>query len=214
MALTIIDPASSWFEIVELPLVRWLKTNMVNGKESSIIEAMFKKSSVCIAQLVNPWCLYLIYNNGSEFKLNFKYLCDLYGIKGKPTTIKNPQANAILEHVHQVLVQMLCTAELNMAESVILDDADIFLDIAAWAICSTYHTDIKASPGTAIFGCNMLFDIPFVANWNEIGDYRQHQTNLNGAHKNRMRINYDYKIDKKVLVKHDGILHKAESPYG
>ncbi len=33
MALTMIDPASSWFEIVELPLVKWLTTMKVNSKE-------------------------------------------------------------------------------------------------------------------------------------------------------------------------------------
>jgi hypothetical protein len=39
MALTMIDPATSWFEVVELPLVRHLNTPMtVNGKESSIVE--------------------------------------------------------------------------------------------------------------------------------------------------------------------------------
>ncbi len=32
MALTMIDPASSWFEIVELPLVSRLTTTLVNGK--------------------------------------------------------------------------------------------------------------------------------------------------------------------------------------
>ncbi len=32
--------------------------------------------------------------------------------------VKNPQANGILERVHQVLGQMLCTAELDMANSV------------------------------------------------------------------------------------------------
>ncbi len=41
MALTMIDPASSWFEVVELPLVRRLKTITVNGKESSIVEKIF-----------------------------------------------------------------------------------------------------------------------------------------------------------------------------
>jgi hypothetical protein len=100
--------------------------------------------------------------------------------------IQNPQANAILECVHQVLTQMLCTAELNMAESVTPNDVDVFLDNKAWAICSTYHTVLKSSPGMAIFKCNMLFDIPFIANWNEIGDYRQCQTNLNIARKNSM----------------------------
>jgi hypothetical protein len=52
MALTMIDPATSWFEIVELPLVRRLKTIVVNSKESSIIEEIFNKSADCIAQLV------------------------------------------------------------------------------------------------------------------------------------------------------------------
>ncbi len=79
----------------------------------------------------------------------------------KPTMVKNPRVNGILELVHQVLGQMLCTAELDMANSVAPDDVDVFLDNAAWAICSTYHTVLKASPGAAIFGRDMLFDIPF-----------------------------------------------------
>jgi hypothetical protein len=66
--------------------------------------------------------------------------------------VKNPQANGILERVHQVLRQLLCTAELDMADSVTPDDVDVFLDNAAWAICSTYHTVLKAFPGAAIFG--------------------------------------------------------------
>ena len=37
-------------------------------------------------------------------------------------------------------------------DSVSLDDVDVFLDNAAWAIRSTYHTVLKASPGAAIFG--------------------------------------------------------------
>jgi hypothetical protein len=74
-------------------------------------------------------------------------------------------------------------------------------------------TVLKASPGAAIFGRNMLFDILFVANWNEIGDCRQHQTSLNTARKNNMQVDYDYKVGDKVLVKQDGILSKAECPY-
>jgi hypothetical protein len=87
--------------------------------------------------------------------------------------VKNPQANAMLERVHQVLGQMLRTAEINMVESVTPADIDVFLDNAAWAICSTYHTVLKASPGAAIFGCNMLFDIPFIAYWPKIREHRQ-----------------------------------------
>ncbi len=184
-------------------------------------EETFDKSSDRLARSVNkfwlsryPRCQYLVYNNGSEFKLNFEYLCDSYSIERKPTRIKNPQANAILERVHQVLGQMLRTVEINMADSVTPDDIDVFLDNAAWAICSTYHTVLNASPGAAIFGRDMLFDIPFIANWNKIGDYRQRQTDLSTERKNKRRVNYDYKVGDRVLVIQDGILRKAQSPHG
>jgi hypothetical protein len=65
---------------------------------------------------------------------------------------------------------MLHTTELDMADSVTPNDVDVFLDNAAWAICSTYHTVLKASPGAAIFVCDMLFDILFVADWHKIGE--------------------------------------------
>jgi hypothetical protein len=184
------------------------------------VEEIFDKTSERIARLVNktwlsryPRCCYIIYDNGSEFKLNFEYFCETYGIKCKPTMIKNPQANAILEHLHQVLGQMLCTSELNMAKTITPDDVDVFLDIPAWAIHSTYHTVLKASPGAAIFGWDMLFNILFIANWNKIGNYTQRQTDLDIACKNSKRVDYDYKVGDKVLVTHEGILRKAESPY-
>jgi hypothetical protein len=128
--------------------------------------------------------------------------------------VKNPQANGILEHVHQILGQMLCTAELDMADSVNPDDVDIFLDNAAWAIHSTYHTVLKASPGAAIFGQDMLFDILFVADWCKIGEQRQSLTDRGNQQENAKQIGYNYKVGDKVLVINEGILHKAESTYG
>jgi hypothetical protein len=101
-----------------------------------------------------------------------------------PTTVKNPRANGILECVHQVLGQMLCTAELDMADSVTPDDVNIFLDNTAWAICSTYHTVLKASPGAAIFGRDILFDISFMADWCKIGEQKQSLTDRGNQLKN------------------------------
>jgi hypothetical protein len=154
-----IDPASSWFKVVELPTIMRLMTKKVNGKERTIKEQIFNKSSDQISQLVNkiwlcryPRCRYLTYDNGSEFKLHFETLCDSYGINCKPTTIKNPQANDICERLHQVLGTMMRTSELDMADSVDPADIDMFIDNAAWAIRSTNHTVLKASPGAAIFG--------------------------------------------------------------
>ena len=53
MALTMINLASSWFKIVELPLVSQLTTKLVNGKEKISKQLIFDKSSNQISQLVN-----------------------------------------------------------------------------------------------------------------------------------------------------------------
>jgi hypothetical protein len=156
------------------------------------------------------WCHYLIYNNGSEFKLHFEYLCESYGITRTPNTVKNPRA---LKHVHQILGQMLRTAELDMADSVTPDDVDVFLDNAAWANCSTYHTALKASPGRAISGCDMLFNIPIVADRHKIGEQRQSLTDCGNQCENAKSIDYEYKVADKVLLINEDILHKAESAY-
>jgi hypothetical protein len=73
---------------------------------------------------------------------------------------------------------------------------------------------LKASPGAAIFGCDMLFDIPFLADWHKIGERRQTLNNCGNQRKNAKHIDYDYKVGDKVLVITEGILHKAESAYG
>jgi hypothetical protein len=107
MCLTMIDPASSWLEIVELPVVELASTSHSKTRAEShgkTKDAHFDKSLSMISTLVNrtwfsryPCCQNIIYKNGSEFKLHFEALCDSYGVKRKPTSVKNPQANAILE---------------------------------------------------------------------------------------------------------------------
>ncbi len=57
----------------------------------------------------------------------------------------------------------------------------------------------------------MLFDIPFTADWQKIGEHKKRLTNLNNARKNEGRIDYDYKVGQKVLLRKEGILRNAES---
>ncbi len=98
-----------------------------------------------------------------------------------------------------------------MADSVTPDDINVFLRNAAWAICSTYHTVLKAPPGAAVFGQDMLFDIPFVADWHKIQERQQSLTDRGNGLENAKRIDYNYKVGDKVLVINEGILCKAES---
>ncbi len=123
--------------------------------------------------------------------------------------VKNPWANGKLERVHQVLGQMLCTAELDIANSVTPDDVDVFLDNAAWAICSTYHTVLKSSPGAAIFGWDMLFNISFVDDWHKIGERRQLLTNRGNQQENAKQIDYDYKVSNNGLLRKVGPLMRV-----
>jgi hypothetical protein len=161
------NPTTSWSEIVELSTVTKEMTVPTMGKgkkvtfakNTEVAEPIFDKSSAQISNLVYktwfsryPCCQYLINDNVRKFKLHFHSQCDKYGIKRKPTSVKNPQANAILERIHAVVMNMLCTSELDMAELVKASDIRIFLLDTAWAIHSTYHTVLKASPVATIFG--------------------------------------------------------------
>jgi len=132
MCLTMIDPALSWFEMVELLVTEDVSVtgkvkNESQEKNINIStktkEAYFEKSSIMISNLVNkcwfsryPRCQNIIFHNGSEFKLHFKALYESYGVKPKPTSIKNPQANAILERIHQVVMTMIRTSEIDMVQ--------------------------------------------------------------------------------------------------
>ncbi len=78
---------------------------------------------------------------------------------------------------------------------------------------STYHTVLKASLGAAIFGWDVLFNIPNIADWKKIGDYGQCQTDLNTLSENRSHLDWDYKVGDKVLLQKEGILCKTESCY-
>ncbi len=59
-----------------------------------------------------------------------------------------------------------------MAKMAKASDIDVFLSDAAWAVRSTYNTVLKASPGAAIFGWDMLFEILLIADWQKIGEQR------------------------------------------
>jgi hypothetical protein len=80
------------------------------------------------------------------------------------------------------------SSEIDMAKSVEPADIDTFIDNAAWAIHSTYHTVLKVSPGAAIFGRDMLFNVPFIADWKQIGEFRQSMTDHNNNNENKKNV--------------------------
>ena len=67
----------------------------------------------------NTWlCRYprpckVVLDNGSEFKRYFNPLLKDFDIKPVLTSVKDPQANAMVEQVHQVILNMLITKDLD-----------------------------------------------------------------------------------------------------
>jgi Integrase zinc binding domain len=131
LALTMIDPATGWFEIAK-----------ANDKSAASIQDLFHNT--WLARYPRPQ--FIVFDNGGEFKREFKQMCNIYGIIAKPTTSHNPQANSIIERVHKVVNEMLRSFDLEK-ESLEEDYTfDYFLQSTAWAIRSTYHTTLQATP--------------------------------------------------------------------
>ena len=135
-----------------------------------------------------------------------------FSIEHKPTTVKNPQANSILERIHQVVMNMIRTSDIDMQDTCEPEMIDEILSNVGWAIRSTYHTMVGSTPGAAVFGRDMLFDIPYLADWTEIGKRRQNQVDKSNALENKHRLFYDYKLGDKVLITKKGIIRKVEDP--
>ena len=53
---------------------------------------------------------------------------------------------------------------------------------------STHHTVLNSTPGAVIFGRDMLFDIPYIADWTKIGQRRKLLVEQHIARENASRI--------------------------
>ena len=123
-----------------------------------------------------------------------------YGLINKTITARNPQANAIVERVHQTLGNMLRTMEIYKQD---LDKEDPFSGILAatmFAVRSTVSTTTRATPSQLVFGRDAIFNIPFKANWDFIKQRKQEIINKNNKKENSKRLDYEYKIGQKILV--------------
>ena len=195
--LTMIDPVTNWFEV----------TDIADKNASTVMEAF---NNTWLTRYPRPQ--YIGYDNGSEFKAQFKEMCNNYGIKEKPSTSYNPQSNGIIERVHQVLGNALRTFELENAELDTNDPWGHFLSAAAWAIRSTVHTTLDATPGQLVFGRDMLLPIQIKTDWARIRQRKQDVINVNNRKENAKRIEHEYRVGEKVLLEKPGLISKLSAP--
>jgi transposase InsO family protein len=186
-AVTFIDPATGWFEMKEC------KTKKADEVANLLEQAWLNRY---------PWPEYITFDNGPEFKAEFLDALrnDYSGIKMKPSSKRNPQANAILERAHGTIGNMIRTFDVDNID---LEDNDPFAGLVSavcFAIRSTYHTTLQATPGQLVFGRDMIFPIEHIADWQLIKNRKQIMIDRNNAKENLKRIDYDYRAGEKVLI--------------
>ena len=88
-----------------------------------------------------------------------------FDIKPDLTTVKNPQSNATVERVNQLILNILVTKYLdNKVFNHIYPWGETLASIA-WAIRNSYHRTIMATLGQAIFGRYMIFNLASLIDW-------------------------------------------------
>ena len=100
--------------------------------------------------------------NGYEFKQEFTSLLKGFNIKPVLTKIINPQLYAPVEQVHQIILNIIDTKDLD---NKIFDHIDPWGELLAsitWAIRASYHRTIMATLGQSVFDIEMMFNLTSV----------------------------------------------------
>lgn len=196
--VTMIDPATGWFEICEVP----------GTKRADVIANIVEQTWLTRY----PWPQEVTFDRGTEFMAEFSAMVvNDYGIKKKPITKRNPQANAIVERVHQTIGNMIRTFQVQN-----MDEENPWIGIlsaVAFAIRATVHTTTQATPMQLVFGRDAMLNIQFNANWKMIQQRKQKLIKQNNKRENSKRIPHEYKVGDKVLIKQDQNYKFGKDPY-
>ncbi len=188
--LTMIDPATGWFEIVEIP----------------------EKSADYVINLLEmtwltryPWPTEVVMDRGKEFAAEVRdTLRRDYGVIRKLITTRNPQANAMVERIHQVIHNMIRTLEIRDSDDLSPDFGwQGILAAIRQAVRSTVHTTTRATPTQLVFGRDAILNVSFEANWQYIKDRKQHRILQNNVRENRTRLVHQYSVGDRVMVTQD-----------
>ena len=197
--VTMIDPATGWFEMKEIP-----------NKEAFTIASIVEQTWLTRY----PWPTEITFDRGKEFMGEFARMVEKdYGVTRRPITTRNPQANSIIERIHQTIGNMIRSFQVGKME---VDEDDPWSGILAavmFATRATYHTTIQATPAQLVFGRDAILNTKFEANWNYIRQRKQELINQNNQRENNKRIPHHYKVGDKVLYRIDTLSKYSENPY-
>ena len=116
----------------------------------------------CINYTCYPLPQQIVFDRSTNFMDEFDKICQNdYGLKRKPITTRNPHFNAIIKRIHQTIGNIIRTFEVSN----IINNYPWSGILAAtmFAIRSTYHKTIQASPMQLVFGQDAILNFNHVA---------------------------------------------------
>ena len=143
----------------------------------------------------------------------FSSMLEDYGIKRKPITKRNPQANDIVERIHQTIGNILRTFRVQEDE---LDEEDPWggiLSATMFATRATIHTTLQKTPMQLVFGRDAILNISHKACWKIIKDRKQKQIIKNNIRENKNCIDHVYKKGDRILIKNQQSSKYAQQTY-
>ena len=187
-ALTMIDTVTN---LVEMQRVN--TTSALDAANAFEMNWLFKY----------PRPVRVIHDQGTEFMGdNFQSLLRRWGIRNAPISVRNPQANAVCERMHQTVGNILRTLihtnppqDVRNAEHVI----DYALQMSVYALRTTVRRTAGVSSGAIVFHRDMFMDLPFVADLLLLRNKRQALIDYNLRRENLKRRNFDYEPGMEVL---------------
>jgi hypothetical protein len=184
--VTMIDPATSWFEIKQ-----------VKNKEAYTVATVVEQTWLTRY----PWPTVIVFDKGTEFMGDFATMVAKdYGIERRGITVRNPQANAIIERIHQTIGNIIRTFEIHNSDD--LDENDPWsgiLSATMFAVRATFHTTLQATPAQLVFGRDAIMNTKFEADWHYIKTNKQKIIKTNNKKENNSRLRHEYKVNDDVL---------------
>jgi transposase InsO family protein len=192
-ALTIIDPVTNLLEIARI-------------QEKSAYHVGLQLEIGWLSRYPRP--TRCVHDQGPEFVGKaFQDMLANAGIQDIPTTVKNPQSNAICERVHQTVAQVLRTLVHLYPPADMLEASDLIdraLATAQFAARNAATSSImNNTPGALAFQRDMLLDIPLIADFITIRDNRQAVIDERLRQANHRRVSHDYQIGERVFLKNE-----------
>ena len=126
------------------------------------------------------------------------------------TSIKNYQANVPVEQLHQVIINMIVTKDIDNKVFYYIYPWGETLAYIAWLIQASYKCTIMATPGQSVFGRDMLFNLASVVDWWVVTAAKQCQVDIDIFREKARQIMHDFAIVNPVYVEMTGIYRKLD----